>query len=186
MYIFAKRYGDENMKNNQLEKILQEIEEESCKCREDYSNEKDVIQIALKKTEYKTLKHVEEIIKKHMTDNDGWVPVEEGLPDEHKSVFARYKNTFRWDNAMFETCSNNVNVTIEDTKGNKTTAQAYTADGEWRCNVPGYNKWYRIVAWKPLPEPYCREKGKVTYSSMQDTQWPEWREKVMGEFLKRE
>lgn len=167
-----------------LEKILQEIDNAISENMECIYDEDGVRHFCLDSEFARFI--IGDIIKKHLSDNDGWIPVEEGLPDEHKSVFARYKNTFRWDNAMFETCSNNVNVTIEDTKGNKTTAQAYTADGEWRCNVPGYNKWYRIVAWKPLPEPYCREKGKVTYSSMQDTQWPEWREKVMGEFLKRE
>ncbi len=74
------------------------------------------------------IEKVEEIIRSHMDDlscekdmkitrssrdNNGWIPVEERLPEEYESVFARYKGTDKWVNAMWEKSSDEVNVTYE-------------------------------------------------------------------------
>ena len=85
---------------------------------------------------------------------DGWIPVEERLPEEEPSIFAKFKGTSKWSNSMFEKTSKEVNVTIEDDKGKKVTTHAHTCDGEWKCDLLRYNKTYRVTAWMPLPEPY--------------------------------
>lgn len=84
-----------------------------------------------------------DIIRKHM--NDGWIPVEERLPENEiptpKLVTALVPDRkARWDNS--ETFS-----LIVDT-------DVYDPDymGKWEY----YKK--NVIAWKPLPEPYQPER----------------------------
>ena len=70
---------------------------------------------------------IEEIIRKHM--NDGWIPVEERLPD------------------------NNENVLVTTDMGLITSG--YIAHGTWITDQePDYP-----IAWRPLPEPYRPERS---------------------------
>lgn len=89
--------------------------------------------------------------------NNGWILVNERLPEEHDSIFAKYKGTKQWNGCMFEKISDVVNVTVSDEKGNGTTTYAHTVDGRWSCDLLKANKQYQITAWKPLPEPYNPE-----------------------------
>ena len=74
-----------------------------------------------------------EIIRKHM--NDGWIPVEERLPEEagtyiinalngERSIvtFAKWKNRYK------------------------------------RFDMTGARAYWRVIAWRPLPEPYRPER----------------------------
>ena len=104
----------------ELEKILEEIE----------------IKIAGsmgKKRE--GLLEAHDIIRKHM--NDGWIPVEERLPEEagtyivnalngERSIvtFAKWKNRYK------------------------------------RFDMTGARAYWRVIAWRPLPEPYCPERSE--------------------------
>ena len=63
-----------------LEKILEEIENESERYRKAVGTEQLVSGLEI----------AEEIIRKHM--NDGWIPVEHGLPE----VFGKYWATIRY------------------------------------------------------------------------------------------
>ena len=89
--------------------------------------------------------------------NDGWILCSERLPEEHDSLFAMYKGTNKWDDAMFEKISDVVNVTVVDEKGKAVTTHAHTTDGIWHCDLLRCNRTYRIIAWQPLPEPYKGE-----------------------------
>lgn len=89
------------------------------------------------------LLEAENIIRKHM--NDGWIPVEERLPEDEiptpKLVTALVPDRkARWDNS--ETFS-----LIVDT-------DVYDPDymGKWEY----YKK--NVIAWRPLPEPYQPER----------------------------
>lgn len=90
--------------------------------------------------------------------NVSWIPVEDGLPEEHKSMFAKLKGTHMWNNAMFEKVSDEVNVTIELEDGTRKTTTSHTLDGKWKvekeCVV---NK--KVIAWRPLPELYKPKKA---------------------------
>ena len=68
----------------------------------------------------------------NVPSNDGWIPVDERLPEEHNSMFAKFKGTDMWSNAMFEKKSDEVNVTIELEDGTRTTTTSYTLDGKWK------------------------------------------------------
>ena len=121
----------------ELEKILEEIDRE----------EKNALLSIEHTTGYKAgalnmANTIKDIIRNHM--NDGWIPVEERLPEEEiptpKLVTALVPDRkARWDNS--ETFS-----LIVDT-------DVYDPDymGKWEY----YKK--NVIAWRPLPEPYRPE-----------------------------
>lgn len=95
---------------------------------------------------------IDEIIM--LQAKSGWIPCGEHMPEEHESVFARFKGTEKWNKSMFEKISDRVNVTVDNNKGKVTVTHAHTIDGKWSCDLLRCNKDYRIIAWMPLPEPY--------------------------------
>ena len=81
------------------------------------------------------------IIRKHM--NDGWIPVEERLPEEPK------------ENPEFE--GKKIELYLVTVKGTKYPFRAmwngkFFTDGWSKCNV---------IAWRPLPEPYRLERSET-------------------------
>lgn len=93
---------------------------------------------------------------KHM--NDGWIPVEERLPKEHDSIFAKWKGTDKWSKSMFEKTSGDVNVTVEYEDGKRKTITAHTVDGKWV--LPNRIIKQKVIAWRPLPDPYHPERSE--------------------------
>ena len=96
----------------------------------------------IEQTKVHELAVVRDIIRKHM--NDGWIPVDERLPEDEipvpKLVTALVPDRkARWDNS--ETFSVIVDTDIYDPD--------YT--GKWEY----YKK--NVIAWCPLPEPYRPE-----------------------------
>lgn len=73
---------------------------------------------------------------KKKSGNDGWIPVEEGLPEEGQKVLVWYEY-FRYGeyNRMF-----------------KTYGIGWQFDGHWSGDVSGTKA--RCIAWQPLPERY--------------------------------
>ncbi len=113
---------------------------------------------------YMTFQELEDVIanqpKVDVTDTNvgnKWIPCSERLPEEHDSMFKKFKGTNKWNDAMFETISNKVNVTIEFENGKRTTDTSHTTDGKWRCEKE-YGLGTKVIAWQPLPEAY--KEGK--------------------------
>ncbi len=100
-----------------------------------------------------------DVVKNHLSDteNEGWILVEDGLPEERNSMFAKWKGTDKWSESMFEKISSDVNVTIEYEDGTRQTITAHTLDGKWA--LPNRVVKQKVIAWRPLPEPYNPEKG---------------------------
>lgn len=100
-----------------------------------------------------------DVVKNHLSDteNEGWILVEDGLPEERNSMFAKWKGTDKWSESMFEKISSNVNVTVEYEDGTRQTITAHTLDGKWA--LPNRVVKQKVIAWRPLPEPYNPEKG---------------------------
>lgn len=120
-----------------LEKILEEIEKEAVKM---YTKK-------LPHQYYKAVgtRKIEEIIHSHMdeVENDGWIPVEERLPeDNHKGIY---------DMQL---------VTLED--GEVCMGVYNNREKEWWTRKQEGERWYtnkhNVIAWQPLPEPYKEEK----------------------------
>lgn len=105
---------------------------------------------------WNTWSNIEELIRKHM--NDGWIPVEERLPKEHDSIFAKWKGTDKWSKSMFEKISGDVNVTVEYEDGERKTITAHTVDGKWV--LPNRIIKQKVIAWRPLPDPYHPERSE--------------------------
>lgn len=144
---------------NVLEKVLEEILQ--------YRKDNNVLA-------GKQVMAIEEIIRSHMDDisrekdtkitrssrdNDGWIPIEERLPEEHNSMFAKFKGTDMWKNAMFEKKSDEVNVTIELEDGTRKTTTSYTLDGKWKVEKEQQVVKTKVIAWQHLPEPYRPEES---------------------------
>lgn len=94
--------------------------------------------------------------------NDGWIPCSSRiLPEEHESIFAKWKGTDKWETGMFERTSDEVNVTVVDKDGNRITHRAHTVDGEWSCDLLKVCKSYHVLAWKPFPAPYKEDMAPL-------------------------
>ena len=93
-----------------------------------------------------------EALEKQATSE--WIPVSERLPEEHDTMFAKFKGTDKWSDSMFAKKSDKVNVTVEFDDGSRMTQTLYTIDGEWKRET---NIKHKVIAWRPLPEPYKGE-----------------------------
>lgn len=84
---------------------------------------------------------VNQIIRKHM--NDGWIPVEERLPEEKKSVLVQWE---KYDRHL------NVTLTYLDVMWLEDEEDVVfeTING-----IPNG----RVIAWRPLPDPYRPERS---------------------------
>ena len=95
------------------------------------------------------------IIADHLISNgvtvQEWISVTERLPDEHESLFARYKGTDKWHNAMFTTISYPVIVCAEYENGKRIVKTDNTVDGVWRVKDSFHP--YRVTHWMQLPQP---------------------------------
>ncbi len=111
-----------------LEKILEEIENHAIEF-ESFGMCDDYVSVGW----------VKEIIRKHMDDatdtNDGWILVEDGLPEVPKELEDAHYPEF--------------NVTIKGAE--KATTLKYSWDGAW---FDDNGNVYNVIAWQPLPEPY--------------------------------
>lgn len=123
-----------------LKEILEEIKIKKKNCLDIVKIEIDPMEITIHREQYKGLRMAEDIIRKNM--NDGWIPVEERLPDDGTNVLVWYEY-FRYGsyNCMYQTYG-----------------IGYRYNEHWRGDVSGEKA--RCIAWRPLPEPYHPEKGR--------------------------
>lgn len=146
---------------NVLEKILEEIEERIKKlneadnmCRVNAERNRNFesmkyFQSLMFATE-RAESIIGDIIHSHMDEakdinvpnNNGWIPVEERLPDEKEFQRAYCKNYYAAEFiVMIE------NATIPTT--------LYFKNESWFDEERNY---YKVIAWQPLPEPYKPKK----------------------------
>ena len=127
---------------NVLEKILEEIEIEEQKQREAC---KEIIKSPGYRIYEKAVGIVKDIIRSNMNEaeNDSWIRTSERLPSEEEFIKAYCRNSYA---AEF----------IVMIKGATLPTTLYFKNGSW-TDIKG--KYYNVVAWQPLPEPYKGEEA---------------------------
>lgn len=60
-----------------------------------------------------------------------WISVEDRLPEEHESIFAKAYGTKRWADGMFRAISDEVLACVAFEDGHKVTMTLRTHDGAW-------------------------------------------------------
>ena len=123
----------------ELKKILEEINEASFPL--ELLGEGD--------TRFITVSLVEEIIRKHMTD--GWILVEDRLPEDDVDVLVTYADID--DENYTDICITTYGYAYLG--GNKLDFK------EWRSPFEYFRSNYKVIAWRPLPEPYHPERSNL-------------------------
>ena len=126
----------------ELEKILEEIDREVEEYMEiDFGDEynagiKDMAKMA------------EKIIRKHM--NDGWIPVQDKLPEDDVDVLITYADID--DENYTDICITTYGYAYLG--GHKLDFK------EWKSPFEYFKTNYKVIAWRPLPEPYHPERSE--------------------------
>lgn len=97
------------------------------------------------------LEQLQDDLEQDEKENE-WIPVSERLPEEHDSIFAKFKGTDNWKRGMFEKTSKYVIATVVFDDGTVLVEQAYTTDGIWKTDKKVLGG--TVVAWMDYPEPY--------------------------------
>ena len=82
-------------------------------------------------------------------EEDRWIPVTERLPEEKDAGILKKLGTNKRSDYVLAT------VEVE---GERMTVMACTYDGKWYWNMEYAFPDYKIIAWRPLPEPYEAEE----------------------------
>ena len=82
--------------------------------------------------------------------SDKWISVDDAMPAEKNSIFAKLKGTDKWNSIMWEKTSDEVIVCIEFEDGTRKTTVAKTHDGIWKLDTKILKM--KVTHWMPLPE----------------------------------
>lgn len=131
-----------------LEKILKEIKEmlednKVIELNSDGTIDKCVIDAKL------AWDYIKDIIRKHI--NDGWISVEDRLPEDDVDVLVTYADIDDEEYADITTT----------TYGNAYLGGNKLDFKEWRSPFEYFKSNYKVTAWQYLPEPYRPERSEV-------------------------
>ena len=125
----------------ELEKILEEIGELRGQAGSGCTSEDHYI----KKAWEHCLDRVVGIIRKHM--NDGWIPVEERLPEDETDVLVVLKPTYESDYIEYSIASY---LRFENDEAHWCDNNYGYLEWEKYSDGHGGSSWYRVIAWQKL------------------------------------
>lgn len=103
-----------------------------------------------------------------------WISVEDGLPQEHDTIFAKFYGTDKWRNGMFVKVSDDVRVVKVFRDGTKRVHHDHTVDGRWESERKGLDVYGHVTHWMPNPElPFCT--SRPTDEQREAVKWDEKR-----------
>lgn len=118
----------------ELEKILEEIRAIAIELKNEHWGD-DERHLMGKGVEVMCVQ-AEQIIRKHM-DNDGWIPVDERLPEGRTRVICQFDN-------------GDIELLWQDWESDPKTLMYWT-DFDFMAEK-------KVIAWRPLPDPYRPDK----------------------------
>ena len=99
-----------------------------------------------------------------------WISVEDGLPQEHDTIFAKLYGTDKWRDCMFLKVSDDVRVVKVFRDGTKRVHHDHTVDGRWESERKGLDVYGHVTHWMPNPElPFCT--SRPTDEQREATPW---------------
>ena len=78
-----------------------------------------------------------------------WVKCSERMPEEHETIFAKFKGTEKWSPAMFAQSSDDVRVIVVLADGTRWVSHSHTNDGKWECEKSPMKR--TVTHWMPNP-----------------------------------
>ena len=139
---------------NVLEKILEEIEERIKIIKnipvnedDDFLDGEECYEDRRTQGKFEELLWCRDIICSHKDEmnNDGWIPVEERLPEEGEKCIITDKYGYMRDGIIYD---------YADSKDDKPSFHRWD-DEYWQCFRPD------VIAWHPLPEPYRQKEVRI-------------------------
>ena len=82
--------------------------------------------------------------------SDGWIRVEDGMPEERETIFAKLKGTGKWRPSMFEKMSEDVRIVEVFEDGTRRVFHSHTVDGQWDIEKKPPKR--TVTHWMPNPE----------------------------------
>ena len=132
----------------ELEKILEEIEGEENKVLSRLQVEVSQRSIDEIREYVNGIRYAKDIIRKYM--NDGWISVDDNLPEDDVDVLITYTDID--DENYTDICITTYGYAYLG--GNKLDFK------EWRSPFEYFKTNYKVIAWRPLPEPYRTERSE--------------------------
>ena len=86
----------------------------------------------------------------------GWISVTDRMPEEHETIFAKFKGTEKWNPAMFAQSSDDVRVVVVFADGTRRVSHSHTNDGKWECEKHPLKR--TVTHW--MPNPGLPEEGR--------------------------
>lgn len=93
-----------------------------------------------------------------LKDAPEWVNVDDRLPEERDTMFAKFYNTDKWRDTMFRKMSADVYVVREYEDGTRLVHYDHTVDGEWSSMKYPYPGRFYITHWMSPPKLPKKEK----------------------------
>lgn len=152
----------------ELEKILEEIEEGTY-----------TFELLGREVDFVAIDWVRDIIRKHM--NDGWVSVDERLPEnaKHKGalcpryqLMTKYGVTEGWYNPDLESWYILIWFMTERYLDSEIDFERGTWPKIVRCENKVNDRYSIVMAWRPLPEPYKPKQPETCKYTGGSCCWP--------------
>lgn len=85
-----------------------------------------------------------------MLKEQNWIKCSDEMPEEHETIFAKFKGTEKWSPAMFAQNSDDVRVVVAFADGTRRVSHSHTNDGKWECEKSPVKR--TVTHWMPNPE----------------------------------